>query len=120
MAKRVFDLYFGLFALIFPFPIMTLSGFVVYLEDGFAVIFRQTRIGKNGQLFEMFKIRTMVKDSEQLRVQIETRNADGNLTHKMKDDPRITRAGRFLRRFSLDELPQLFNVLGGTMSLVGP
>ena len=93
---------------------------MVYLEDGFPVIFRQKRVGKDGQLFEMFKIRTMVKNAEQLRGQVEKRDIDGNLIHKAKDDPRVTRVGRLLRRFSLDELPQLFNVLAGTMSLVGP
>lgn len=120
MLKRTFDFLFGLFALIFTLPVIILSALMVYLEDGFPVIFRQKRVGKDGQLFEMFKIRTMVKNAEQLQGQVERRDVDGNLIHKMKDDPRVTRVGRLLRRFSLDELPQLFNVLTGTMSLVGP
>jgi lipopolysaccharide/colanic/teichoic acid biosynthesis glycosyltransferase len=99
---------------------MAFSVLMVFLEDGFPVIFRQTRVGKDGQLFEIFKIRTMVKNAEQLQNQVEQRDADGNLVRKTKDDPRVTRLGRLLRRFSLDELPQLFNVLGGTMSIVGP
>jgi exopolysaccharide biosynthesis polyprenyl glycosylphosphotransferase len=120
MLKRAFDLLISLFALIFTIPIMALSALMVYLEDGLPVIFRQKRVGKDGQLFEMFKIRTMVKDAEQPQDQIEKRDLDGKLVLKMKNDPRVTRVGRLLRRFSLDELPQLFNVLTGTMSLVGP
>ena len=120
MYKRAFDLWFGLFALILAFPLMVASALLVYLEDGHPVIFRQRRMGKNGRLFEMYKFRTMVKNAEQLQSQVEQRALDGNLIHKMKDDPRVTRVGHFLRRFSLDELPQLFNVLAGTMSLVGP
>jgi len=120
MLKRVFDLLFGLVALILTLPVMVLLILIVYLEDGSPVIFRQKRVGRYEQLFEMFKIRTMVKDAEQIQSRMEKRDVDGNLIHKTKDDPRITRVGRLLRRFSLDELPQLFNVLGGTMSLVGP
>jgi lipopolysaccharide/colanic/teichoic acid biosynthesis glycosyltransferase len=120
MIKRAFDLFFGLVAIILTLPIMAFSVLMVFLEDGFPVIFRQTRVGKDGQLFEIFKIRTMVKNAEQLQNQVEQRDADGNLVRKTKDDPRVTRLGRLLRRFSLDELPQLFNVLGGTMSIVGP
>jgi lipopolysaccharide/colanic/teichoic acid biosynthesis glycosyltransferase len=120
MLKRVFDLSVGLFALTLALPLMALSVLMVHLEDGAPVIFRQKRVGKNGYLFTMFKIRTMVKNAEQLQSQAQKRDVDGNLIHKTKDDPRVTRVGRVLRRFSLDELPQLFNVLGGTMSLVGP
>src|SRR5215208_4434765 len=120
MLKRAFDLLFSLFALVFALPIMALSVLMVYLEDGFPLIFRQKRVGKDGYLFEMFKIRTMVKDAEQLQVQMEQHDLVDNPIHKKRDDPRITRVGRVLRRFSLDELPQLFNVLAGTMSVVGP
>lgn len=120
MFKRAFDVSLSLFALIFAVPIMLISAIMVYLEDGSPVIFRQKRVGKNGELFEIFKIRTMVKNAEQWQMQAGKRASDGNLLHKMKDDPRVTRVGRILRRFSLDELPQLFNVLAGSMSLVGP
>jgi len=120
MLKRVFDLSFGFLALTLALPLMALSALLVFLEDGRPIIFRQKRVGKNGRLFEMLKFRTMVKDAEQLQSQVEKRDLDGNLIHKVKDDPRVTRVGSLLRRFSLDELPQLFNVLAGTMSLVGP
>lgn len=120
MSKRVFDLLFGFFALILALPLMILSAFLICLEDGFPVIFRQKRVGKNGQLFELYKLRTMVKNAERLQGEVGGRDSTGNLIHKTREDPRITRVGRILRRFSLDELPQLFNVLSGTMSLVGP
>ena len=120
MLKRVFDLFFGLFALTLALPLIALSALLVFLDDGRPIIFRQKRVGKNGRLFEMLKFRTMVKDAEQLQSQVEKRDLDGNLIHKVKDDPRVTRVGSLLRRFSFDELPQLFNVLAGTMSLVGP
>lgn len=120
MMKRAFDLLFVLIALIFALPLMALSALMIFLEDGSPVLFRQKRVGENGRIFEMLKFRTMVKNAELLRHQVESLDEHGNLIHKTKSDPRVTRVGRFLRRFSLDELPQLFNILGGTMSLVGP
>jgi exopolysaccharide biosynthesis polyprenyl glycosylphosphotransferase len=120
MIKRAFDLFFGLVAVTLALPLWAFSALMVYLEDGAPILFRQKRVGENGRLFEMLKFRTMVRNAEQLQGLVEKRDLDGNLIHKAKDDPRVTRVGRLLRRFSLDELPQLFNVLGGTMSLVGP
>jgi len=120
MIKRAFDLFFGFLALTLALPLLALSALMVFLEDGAPVLFRQKRVGENGRLFEMLKFRTMVKNAEQLQGQVERRDVNGNLIHKTKDDPRVTRVGRLLRRFSLDELPQLFNILAGTMSLVGP
>jgi exopolysaccharide biosynthesis polyprenyl glycosylphosphotransferase len=120
LVKRAFDLVFGLIALVPALPLMAISALMVFLEDGLPVLFCQQRVGENGRLFEMLKFRTMIRNAEQLQGQVEKRDADGNLIHKSKDDPRVTRTGRLLRRLSLDELPQLFNVLAGTMSLVGP
>jgi exopolysaccharide biosynthesis polyprenyl glycosylphosphotransferase len=120
MLKRAFDIIAGLIALILVLPLMALSALIIFLEDGTPILFRQQRVGENGRLFNMLKFRTMVRNAEQLKGQVERRDAEGNLIHKAKDDPRVTRFGRFLRRFSLDELPQLFNILAGTMSLVGP
>jgi len=120
MIKRAFDLFFGLLALMPALPLMALSALMIYLEDGAPVLFRQMRVGENGREFEMLKFRTMVRDAEQLQGLVEKRDENGNLIHKTKDDLRVTRVGRLLRRLSLDELPQLFNVLAGTMSLVGP
>ena len=120
MPKRVFDVLFGSIALVFALPLIALSALLVYWEDGSPVFFRQTRVGRDGRLFEIYKLRTMVKNAEQLQGQVERGNAHGKLIHKTREDPRVTRVGWLLRRFSLDELPQLFNVLAGTMSLVGP
>jgi exopolysaccharide biosynthesis polyprenyl glycosylphosphotransferase len=120
MMKRAFDICFGVFALIPALPAMGALALLILLEDGAPVLFRQKRVGENGRLFEMLKFRTMVRNAEDLRSQVEKLDEEGNLIHKAKDDPRVTRTGRLLRRFSLDELPQLFNILAGTMSLVGP
>ncbi len=120
MSKRVFDLLLGSFALLLALPLMMLAALMIYLEDGSPVIFRQKRVGRDGRLFEIYKFRTMVKNAERLQLQVEQRDRDGNVIYKIRNDPRVTRVGRVLRRFSLDELPQLFNVLAGTMSLVGP
>jgi exopolysaccharide biosynthesis polyprenyl glycosylphosphotransferase len=120
MIKRAFDVFFGLIALILTLPLMAVSALMVFLEDGSPILYRPKRVGENGRLFEMLKFRTMLKNAEQLQSQVEKRDADGNIIHKSKDDPRITKAGRFLRRYSLDELPQFINVVRGDMSLVGP
>jgi exopolysaccharide biosynthesis polyprenyl glycosylphosphotransferase len=101
-------------------PLLLLLALVVKLDSRGPVFFRQRRIGRQGELFLMLKFRSMVKDADAIKGQLRDRNeAQGGL-FKITDDPRVTRVGRFLRRTSLDELPQLFNVLGGSMSLVGP
>jgi exopolysaccharide biosynthesis polyprenyl glycosylphosphotransferase len=120
MVKRAFDFTLGLLALVLSLPVMALSAGLLLLEDGRPVLFRQQRVGENGRLFEMLKFRTMVRNADQLQGQVVKRDAEGNEIHKSKDDPRVTRVGRFLRRFSLDELPQLVNIVRGDMSLVGP
>lgn len=120
MMKRAFDVFFGTIAVLFTFPFMALISLMIFIEDGSPILFCQKRVGENGRLFEMLKFRTMVRNAEQLKSQVEKHDANGNLIYKSKDDPRITRIGKFLRRFSLDELPQFINVLRGDMSLVGP
>lgn len=120
LVKRVFDIVVTLLLLIPALPLMGLIALAILLDDGPPVLFRQKRVGENGRLFTMYKFRTMVKNAEALRHLVERVDEDGHILHKHPDDPRVTRVGRFLRRWSLDELPQLFNVLRGTMSLVGP
>jgi exopolysaccharide biosynthesis polyprenyl glycosylphosphotransferase len=120
MMKRAFDLFLGFWALLIALPFMGVIALLILLEDGSPVLFHQKRVGENGKIFEMLKFRTMVKNAEELRSEVEKQDANGNLIHKTRNDPRVTRTGRVLRRFSLDELPQLFNILGGTMSIVGP
>lgn len=120
LMKRAFDIFFVLFALLLTLPVMGVLALIILLDNGAPILFRQKRVGENGRLFEMLKFRTMVRNAEQLQSQVEKQDENGNLIHKTRDDPRVTRTGRVLRRFSLDELPQLFNILAGTMSLVGP
>jgi lipopolysaccharide/colanic/teichoic acid biosynthesis glycosyltransferase len=90
------------------------------LDSPGPIIFRQTRVGENGRLFQMLKFRTMVKDAETQFEKTKGETEETEWLYKRKDDPRVTRIGRFLRRISLDELPQLYNVLCGEMSMVGP
>ena len=120
LVKRAFDLILGTLFILVALPVMGGVALAIWLSDGKPVLFRQKRVGENGRLFDVYKFRTMVKNAEQLRSLVEHVDEKGDLIHKAKDDPRVTSLGRFLRRFSLDELPQLFNVLGGEMSLVGP
>ncbi len=120
MVKRAFDVAVGLIAFVLALPLFGIIALLVLLQDGSPIFFRQKRVGENGRAFDMLKFRSMVKNAEQLRHLVETRDEAGNLIHKTKDDPRVTPLGRFLRRYSLDELPQLINVLRGDMSLVGP
>lgn len=120
LIKRAFDLVFALFAMVPALPLMAVSALMIVMEDGPPILFRQRRVGENGRLFGMLKFRTMIKNAEELQGQVERRDEAGNLIHKSKDDPRVTRVGRLLRRLSLDELPQLLNILAGTMSVVGP
>jgi exopolysaccharide biosynthesis polyprenyl glycosylphosphotransferase len=120
MVKRIFDLVLAFLALPPSITLMGLIALVIHLEDRGPVIFRQQRVGENGRLFEMLKFRTMVPGAEEMRFLVEYKDDSGHLVHKTPSDPRVTRAGRFLRRTSLDELPQLFNVIRGDMSLIGP
>lgn len=119
LVKPVFDLAVSSVVIVFALPIMIFIAILIKLEDLGPIFFRQKRVGENTQPFEMIKFRTMVQNAEALRTAIET-DQDGNVMHKHRGDPRVTQIGRFLRRFSIDELPQIFNVFLGKMSLVGP
>ncbi len=120
MSKRAFDLLIALLALPFYLPLMGLVALTIKLEDHGPVFYNAPRVGENGRLFQMHKFRSMVVGADRMQQLVERRDENGNLVFKTPDDPRVTRVGRFLRRSSLDELPQLFNVLKGEMSLVGP
>ncbi len=118
--KRGFDVVFSLLALVFIFPVLLLLALLVKLDSEGPVLYVSERIGRNGERFRFLKFRTMVKDADTLRgALLHLNERDGNL-FKMSNDPRVTRLGRFMRRYSLDELPQFFSVLTGQMSLVGP
>jgi exopolysaccharide biosynthesis polyprenyl glycosylphosphotransferase len=118
--KRLFDLGLTLLSLPIALPIMGLVAIAIRLESRGPVILRQPRMGENGRQFRMLKFRTMLDNAEQLHETVEETDERGRLIHKTAHDPRITRLGHILRRLSLDEWPQLFNVLKGEMSLVGP
>lgn len=120
VVKRAFDLAFGTLALLVALPVMAVVAVAIKLDDGGPVMFRQTRVGLHGKPFRIFKFRTMIVDAE-ARKDDERKGADqAGVFFKSANDSRITRVGRVLRKTSLDELPQLFNVLGGSMSIVGP
>ncbi len=118
--KRLLDVLVGSVALLASLPVLMTAAVLVYLDDGGPALFIQRRVGLRGRPFNMYKFRTMVRDADALRVLVEHRDSDGRPLYKAHDDVRVTRIGRFLRRFSIDELPQLLNVLKGEMSLVGP
>src|ERR1041385_733443 len=119
--KRAFDVIVSALFLILLAPLFGLIALLIWIEDGGSIFFAQTRVGKYGREFKMYKFRSMCLDAEaRLRELLAKNQHKEGVTFKVKDDPRITRTGKWLRKFSLDELPQFFNVLKGEMSLVGP
>lgn len=118
--KRITDVVLTVVGLIVLSPLLALIAAAIKLHDGGPILFRQTRIGKNGDPFTMLKFRSMVVDADARKVELLQVNEGHGPLFKLARDPRITKLGHFLREFSLDELPQLFNVLRGNMSLVGP
>ena len=120
VAKRVVDLVVGVFAFAVTAPIMAIAMLAILVTDGRPVVYRQVRVGSLGTSFTLFKLRTMCRDAEARLEELRDSNARTGPLFKMPSDPRVTRVGRVLRAASIDELPQLVNVLRGEMSLVGP
>jgi exopolysaccharide biosynthesis polyprenyl glycosylphosphotransferase len=120
VAKGIIDRVTALMAIIFMAPVFVAIGAAVRLTSDGPVFYRQERIGINGGTFTMYKFRSMVTDADRVLAELRHANMSDGLLFKMRDDPRVTSVGRWLRRLSLDELPQLWNVVNGTMSLVGP
>ncbi len=119
--KRAFDLLVAAALVVLLSPLMLVTALLIKLGDGGPILFKQRRVGRAGETFDLFKFRSMVPDAERIRAeQLEQANESDGALFKIKRDPRITRVGRVIRRFSIDELPQLFNVLRGEMSLIGP
>jgi len=118
--KRLIDLFVAAAALLLLSPLLALLALAILIEDRGPVFFNQTRVGRNGRRFRFYKFRSMVRNAEQLKIELQTHNEATGPIFKMRADPRITRVGRWMRRLSMDELPQLVNVLRGEMSLVGP
>jgi exopolysaccharide biosynthesis polyprenyl glycosylphosphotransferase len=120
LVKEAFDRVLASAAVLLLAPLFVFVGVAIRLGDGGPTLFRQTRVGKDGRPFTVYKFRTMVVDAEARKAQLVLLNETGGVLFKMRKDPRITRVGELLRRYSLDELPQLINVIRGDMSLVGP
>ncbi|KAB7668460.1 sugar transferase [Bacillus sp. B1-b2] len=119
--KRTFDIFASILALIILFPIFFIVAVLIKIEDPKGpVFFSQVRVGKNEKLFNMYKFRSMVTDAEDKLQELLKYNEVNGAMFKMKDDPRITKIGKFIRQTSIDEFPQLINVLKGEMSLIGP
>ena len=118
--KRLLDIVGGVDRAGDPEPVMLVTALAIRWREGSPILFRQTRIGRHGRPFTIYKFRTMVADAEDRYAEVAAKSDTRGAAFKMDDDPRVTRLGRFLRRSSLDELPQLINVLEGDMSLVGP
>ena len=118
--KRGFDILASGVALVLLSPLFGVLTVKIKKEDGGPAFYSQTRIGKNGKPFKMYKFRSMVVNADQMIDQLEDQNEINGAMFKIKDDPRITKIGHIIRKYSLDELPQLWNVLIGDMSLVGP
>ena len=118
--KRAFDIVFSAAILALISPIMLATALAIKLEDGGPVFYKSERIGKKGKPYKVWKFRSMCIDAEE-KIQALIKETGGqSLLFKMKDDPRVTRVGKFIRKYSIDELPQFFNSLNGTMSVVGP
>lgn len=118
--KRTIDIIGAGLGLILLSPIIAIVACAVKVTSKGPIFFSQKRVGKNGELFEMYKFRSMVVNAEELKGNLEDQNEMSGPMFKIKDDPRITKVGKFIRKTSIDELPQLWNVLKGDMSLVGP
>lgn len=118
--KRLFDMTAALGGLILLMPLFPFIVLLIKLESNGPIFFKQQRVGYQGQLFGCYKFRSMLVDAEHLKTELAHLNEATGAAFKIKDDPRITGVGRFLRRSSLDEFPQLFNILKGEMSVIGP
>lgn len=121
LLKRILDISISIAALIVLFPLLLITAIAIWIEDPGAVFYAQIRVGQNGRHFRFYKFRSMVVNADKLKQDLAGHNeSSAGVIFKMKKDPRITRVGKIIRKFSIDELPQLLNVLMGDMSLVGP
>jgi exopolysaccharide biosynthesis polyprenyl glycosylphosphotransferase len=120
VVKGVMDRVGAFLLITFSFPFLLLAAVAIAVDSRGPVFYSQRRVGKDGREFTIFKFRTMVRDADRIKRQLASANEGAGVLFKMRKDPRVTRVGSILRRYSIDELPQLFNVLTGAMSLVGP
>jgi exopolysaccharide biosynthesis polyprenyl glycosylphosphotransferase len=120
LLKRLLDITLSLLALLVASPLMVAIAIAIRMDSEGSIFYRAQRIGRKGRTFCCFKFRTMVQNADNLKADLEHMNERDSVLFKITNDPRITRMGKFLRKYSLDELPQFYNVLRGDMSLVGP
>ena len=118
--KRLIDVIGALFGLIVLSPMLIIIGVLIKLESKGPIIFSQKRVGLDGKEFKMYKLRSMVVNAEEIKEKLKEKNEMSEPMFKIKDDPRVTKVGKFIRKTSIDEIPQLINILKGEMSLVGP
>lgn len=118
--KRIFDIIVSLICLTVGLPVYIIIAFAIMIDDPGNPFFVQERVGKNGKVFRMVKFRTMRKDAEEMKVNLSAQNEYKSVHFKIENDPRVTKAGKFLRKTSLDETPQVLNLLTGNMTVVGP
>lgn len=120
LMKRFIDIICSLIGLIFLMPLLVIVAILIKIESKGPVIFAQDRVGMDGRLFKMYKFRSMISNAEELKGKLASKNERTGPMFKIKEDPRITKVGKFIRKTSIDELPQLMNILKGDMSIVGP
>ena len=120
VSKRLFDLSVSLFGLVLLLPVIPILAIMIKLDSPGPVLFKQDRVGCGGQIFKFYKFRSMYRQAEQEKKKLQAMNEQDGPIFKVRSDPRITSVGGFLRRSSLDEIPQVFNVIKGDMSIVGP
>jgi len=118
--KRIMDICCSLLALVILSPVLLITAVAIYIDDPGPVLFKQTRIGKDCKPFQIFKFRSMKLNAEVMKAELMSQNQDHGANFKIDNDPRITRVGRLIRATSIDELPQLLNILKGDMAVIGP
>lgn len=118
--KRIMDICCSLVALILLSPVFLFTMIAIYIDDPGPVLFKQVRVGRDGRKFLIWKFRSMKKNAEEAKAELMSKNQDHGANFKIENDPRITRVGRFIRKTSIDELPQLVNILKGDMAVIGP
>ena len=118
--KNAIEKVFAVLLLIFSFPALLLFGILVYFTSKGPILFKQERVGLHGRKFHQYKLRSMIVDAEELKEQYAHLNEQSGPVFKIKNDPRLTSVGKFMRKYSIDELPQLFNIMLGSMTLIGP
>ncbi|WP_191990409.1 sugar transferase [Limosilactobacillus reuteri] len=118
--KRIFDIVAATSGIVLLSPLMIIIAVLIKTEDHGPIFYKQVRVGKNGKTFKMYKFRSMFVNADKMLAELKEQNDVEGPMFKMKEDPRVTKIGHFIRKHSLDELPQFFNVIKGDMSLVGP